>query len=119
MCARLVEVIVTLGSDMTTIEGQLAGAKPKTSTGDIVVILAPANDATRRFSPGLLTAQPDAQNRFGFNCGPGEYFLTALTRSQREKLTTPITNDYFKQDNQKFLRVKVKAGEKIKGVTLP
>lgn len=81
-------------------------------------MLAPANDATRRFSTGLLLLHPDAKGKFTFTCGPGEYFLATFTRAQREKLTTPITEDYFKQDNQKFQRVKVKAGEKLKGISL-
>ena len=117
--AKFGEVIVALGTDMATIEGQVADVKPRTPSRDVVVMLAPANDATRRFSPGVLTTQPDAQNRFVFACGPGEYFLTVVTRAEREKLPSRITEDYFKQDNQKFLRVKVKAGERLKGVTLP
>ena len=129
--AEFGDVLVTLGTDVATIEGQVSNAKPKTSpketktsAGDVVVMLAPANDATRRFSRGLLTVQPDAQGKFTFTCGPGEYFLAAFTRQQREKLTTPLTEDYFKQDNgagarQKFQRVKVRAGEKLKGLTLP
>ena len=64
-------------------------------------------------------SQPDPQGKFSFQCGPGEYFVTALTRAEIEKLKTPITEDYFKQDNQKFVRVKVAAGEKLKGVALP
>ena len=113
------EVLVTLGIDLATIEGALSETKPKTSPTNAVVILAPANDATRRFSRGLVMSQPDAQGKFSFQCGPGEYFVTALTRAEIEKLKTPITEDYFKQDNQKFVRVKVAAGEKLKGVALP
>ena len=125
--AEFGDVLVTFGSDVATIEGRVSNVgnvKPKTSNetktlpGDFVVMLAPANDATRRFSRGLLTAHPDGQGKFTFNCGPGEYFVTVLTRAQREKLTTPITEDYFKQDNEKFQRVKVRAGEKLKGLTL-
>ncbi len=129
--AEFGDVLVTLGTDVATIEGQVSNLKPKTSpnetktsAGDVVVMLAPANDATRRFSRGLLTVHPDAHGKFTFTCGPGEYFLAAFTRAQREKLTTPLTEDYFKQDNgagarQKFQRVKVRAGEKLKGLTLP
>jgi hypothetical protein len=129
MGADFGDVLVTFGSDVATIEGRVNKPKTspnqtKTSTGDVVVMLAPANDATRRFSRGLLTVHPDAQGTFSFNCGPGEYFLAAFNREQRAKLTTPITEDYFKQDNgagasQKFQRVKVRAGEKLKGLTLP
>ena len=120
------EVLVTLGTDMATIEGQLSNAQPKPAAGEtrmppgeMVVLLFPANEATRRFSPGLLTTHADEQGRFVFAAGPGEYFIAVLTRSQREKLTTPITEDFFNNENQKSLRVKVRAGEKLKGVTLP
>jgi hypothetical protein len=120
------DVLVTFGADMASIEGQVSNLKPKTppneaktSAADVVVMLAPANDATRRFSRGLLPVHPDAQGRFSFTCGPGEYFVAVFTRRQREKLTMPITEDFFKQDNQKFQRVKVRAGEKVKGLMLP
>jgi hypothetical protein len=118
-------VVVTLGTDLATIEGQVSDIKPKTSprntktsASDVVVMLAPASDATRRFSLGLVSLQPDAQGKFVFRCAPGEYFLAAFTRSQLAKLTTTITEDYFKQDNQKFQRVKVRAGERLKEVTV-
>ena len=118
-------VVVTLGTDLATIEGEVSDIKPNTlpsdskaSAGDVVVMLAPANDATRRFSPGLVSLHPDARGKFVFRCAPGEYFLAVFTRSQREKITTPITEDYFKQDNLKFQRVKVRAGEQLKGVAL-
>lgn len=117
--ARFGEVIVTLGSDMATIEGQVADLKPKPSLGDVVVMLAPANEATRRFSPGALTAQPDARGKFVFTCAPGEYFVAVFNRSQREKLTKPVTEDYFKQGSQNSQRVKLRGGEKLKGLTLP
>ncbi|HET8782300.1 MAG TPA: carboxypeptidase-like regulatory domain-containing protein [Pyrinomonadaceae bacterium] len=121
--AEFGDVLVTFGADVATIEGQVSNLKPKTSAADIVVMLAPANDATRRFSRGLLTVHPDAQGKFVFTCGPGEYFVAAFTRAQLAKLTTPITEGYFKQDNgasarQKFQRVKVRAAEKLKGLTL-
>ena len=122
--AKFSDVVITFGTDLASIEGQVSDLKPKTAPGerkiapgDVVVVLAPADDATRRFSPGLLTVHPDAQGRFIFACGPGEYFIAVIPRSQREKITMPITEEYFQQDNQKFLRVKVRAGEKLKGLT--
>lgn len=116
-------VVVTLGTDLATIEGQVSDIKPsprntKASASDVVVMLAPANDATRRFSPGLVSLHPDAQGKFVFRCAPGEYFVAVFTRSQLQKLTTPITEDYFRQDNLKLQRVKVRAGEQLKGVSL-
>jgi hypothetical protein len=122
--AQFGDILVTLGTDMASIEGQLSNPKPvageaKTRPGEMVVVLAPANDAMRRFSAGFQTSHPDKEGRFVFTCAPGEYFVAVFTRSQRENLTTPITEDYFKNDSEKFLRVKVRAGEKLKGVTLP
>lgn len=118
--AEFGDITVTLATDLATIEGQLnSDDKTTTRQRDVVVMLAPANDATRRFSPGVVTTQPDAQGRFVFACGPGEYFVAVFTRAQREKLTTPVAEDYFRKDNKKFVRVKVKAGEKLKGLTVP
>jgi hypothetical protein len=82
------------------------------------VILAPANDATRRLNRGLLIIQPDAKGKFVAKCAPGEYFLTAVTPAEIKNLAKPISEDYFKDNKQKFERVKVKAGEQLKGVML-
>jgi hypothetical protein len=87
-------VIVTVGTDVATIEGQLSDFKPKTSRREVIVTLAPANDATRRFGPALVTAHPDGEGKFVFTCGPGEYLVTVNNGTQQ--------------------RVTVKAGEKIK-----
>jgi hypothetical protein len=116
------DVAISLGTDFATIEGQLvipgASAK-KVEVRDAAVILAPANDTTRRFSRGLQTAQPDSAGKFVITCAPGEYFLTAITSAQIKQLAASIDEDYFKKNNEKFERVKVKAGEKLKGLTLP
>jgi hypothetical protein len=114
-------VTISLGTDFATVEGRLMvpDASPKkVELRDTVVILAPANDTTRRFSRDLLMAQPDAEGKFVITCAPGEYFLTAVTSGEIKQLASPIDEDYFKNDNQKFERVKVKAGEKIKGLTV-
>ena len=115
------DVVISLASDFATVEGQIAPpeASPKLNLQDAAVILAPANDATRRFSRGLITVQPDTQGKFVVNCAPGEYFLTAVTSAEIKKLAKPIDEDYFKEDNQKFQRLKLKAGEKVKGLSVP
>jgi hypothetical protein len=88
------EVVVTFATDVARIEGELTDFKPRKPSERLTVTLAPANDATRRFSPGVVTANADAQGRFAFSCGPGEYLVTVLNGPQR--------------------RVTVSAGEKIK-----
>ena len=123
------DIVIALATDFATVEGQLTrrqasqnaseNASPKLDLQDVVVILAPANDATRRLNRGLITVQPDAQGKFAVNCPPGEYFMTAVTSAEIKKLAKPIDEDYFKQDNQKIERVKVKAKEKVKGLTVP
>lgn len=115
------DVVIALATDFATVEGQLTRPEgsPKLDLQDVVVILAPASDATRRFNRGLITVQPDAAGKFVVNCAPGEYFLTAVTSAEIKKLAKPIDQNYFKEDNQKFERVKVKAGEKVKAVSVP
>ena len=88
------DVVVTFATDVATIEGELTDFKPRNSSERVIVTLAPANDATRRFSPGVVTAHANFQGKFVFNCGPGEYLVTVLNGNQR--------------------RVTVSAGEKIK-----
>jgi hypothetical protein len=113
-------VIIALASDFATIEGQLTRpeASPKLNLREAVVILAPANDATRRLGHGLTFAQPDARGKFAIACPPGEYFLTALTSGKIKSLASPIDEKYFKDDQQKFQRVTVKGNEKLKDLTL-
>ena len=115
------DVVISLATDFATVEGQIPRpeALRKLDLQQVVVILAPANDATRRLNRGLITVQPDTQGKFVVNCAPGEYFLTAVTAAEIKKLAKPIDEDYFKEDNQKFERMKLKAGEKVKGLSVP
>ncbi|HEX6043980.1 MAG TPA: carboxypeptidase-like regulatory domain-containing protein [Pyrinomonadaceae bacterium] len=115
------DVVIALATDFATVEGQLTrpAASSKLDLSQVVIILAAANDATRRFGRGLISAQADASGKFIMNCPPGEYFLTAVTPAEIKKLARPIDEDYFKRDNQRFQRVKVKAGEKLTGLTIP
>ena len=119
--SEIKDVVISVASDFATVEGQIARpeASPKLNLKDAVVILAPANDATRRSNRGLLTVQPDASGKFVVNCAPGEYFLMAVTSAEIKKLAKPIDEDHFKEDNQKFQRLKVKGGEKVKGLSVP
>jgi len=115
------DVVIALASDFATVEGQLTRpeASPKLDLQQTVVILAPANDATRRLNRGLITMQPDTEGKFIVNCAPGEYFLTAVTSAEIKKLAKPIDEDYFKEDNRKFQRLKLKGNEKVNGLSVP
>jgi len=62
--------------------------------------------------------QADAQGRFSFAGAPGEYFVTAFTSAQVKNLPGPLTDEYFQKDTQKYTRVKVRAAEKLKGLTI-
>ncbi len=110
------DVVITLASDFATVEGQLTQPEgsAKLDLEHAIVIVAPANEATRRFNGGLMTMQPDARGKFVFKCPPGEYFLLAVTAAEIKQLPKPMTEDYFKKDNQKFERLKVKGSEKVK-----
>jgi hypothetical protein len=85
---------------------------------DAVVVLAPANDATRRIGPELHTTEADAAGKFKLTCAPGEYFVVALTLAQLKKMP-PITDEYFKNDTRKFTRIKVRGAEKLTGLKIP
>jgi len=114
------DVVIALATDLASVAGRIAAPEgiPKLDLSDAVVIMAPANDATRRARPGLMSATADARGDFVIRCAPGEYFVTAVTSGELKKLAIPIGENYFKDDNQKFQRVKVKAGEKIKGLNV-
>ena len=116
----LEDVVVALASDFASIEGELtlSEGQAKRSLRDAVVVLAPANDATRRTQPELHTAQADVVGKFNFTCAPGEYFVVALTPAQLKNLPR-ITDEYFKNDTKKFMRIKVRSAEKLKDLKIP
>ncbi|HEU4432983.1 MAG TPA: carboxypeptidase-like regulatory domain-containing protein [Pyrinomonadaceae bacterium] len=124
--ADIEDVVVEIGTDFATIEGEVTfpqdqpvGSAKRTAR-DLVVVLAPATEATRRIGGGeLVMVQPDAQGRFALSCAPGEYFLTALGSAEIKSLPGPINDDYFKHDPKRFTRVKVRGAEKLKGLTIP
>ena len=113
------DVVVTIATDVARVEAQLKlpeGAIKK-SFADMLVIMAPANDVTRRFSRGRRILQPDAEGRITFNSAPGEYFITVLTPNQIKKQGAP-GDKYFEKDTEKFHRLKLRSGERVKGLTL-
>jgi len=113
-------VVVTLATDVATVAGTvtLPGASDKKSFSKVMVVLAPANDVTRRFGNRLLTFQPNEQGKFRFTCAPGEYYVAALTVSQVSKLPGTLTDDYFKQQKPPLRRITLRAGEKPEDVNL-
>ena len=114
------DVVVALATDFATVEGEITrpDVSAKQSLRDVVVVLAPATDPTRRVGGRFITSQADPQGKFTFTTPPGEYFVAALTPAQIKKITAPIDDDYFKKENQKFTRIKVRGAEKLKGVTV-
>jgi hypothetical protein len=112
------DVVVALGSDFASVEGELSASEgqSKRYLRDTVVVLAPANDATRRIEHQLHTTQPDVAGKFSLTCAPGEYFLVALTLAQLKNM--PVTDEYFKNDTRKFTRIKVRGGEKLTGLKI-
>lgn len=113
------DVVVALASDFASIEGELTLSERQAKRSlRAVVVLAPANDATRRIAPGLQTVQPDVGGKFNFTCAPGEYFVVALTPAQLKNLP-PISDEYFKNDTRKFTRIKVRAAEKLRDLKIP
>lgn len=133
--ANVGDVVFSLATDLATIEGEVALPKlqpqeqqdgredgePKRAVRDVIVVmLAPATEATRRIRGGEpLIVQADAQGKFSFSCAPGEYFVTALSSAQIKALPSPINDEFFKHDGKRFTRVKVRSAEKLKGLSIP
>lgn len=118
--AGLEDVTVTLATDFARVEAQLKlpeGASKK-SFADVVVVVAPANDVTWRFSLGPRILQPNAEGKISFTSAPGEYFIATLTPAQVKKLGAPVDKKYFEKDTDKFLKIKLRGGEKTKLLTL-
>ena len=91
----------------------------KEPVNDLTVILAPANEATNRFSFGTRKVKADARGKLVFKSGPGEYLIAALPAAEYKKIESQISNQWFEKNAHKFLRIKVRAGEKIKGLAVP
>lgn len=116
----LEDVVVALASDFASIEGELmlSEGQSKRSLHDAVLVLAPANDATKKIESEIYSTQADVAGRFNFTVAPGEYFLVALTWSQLKNMP-PITDEYFKNETKKFTRIKVRGAEKLTGLKIP
>jgi len=114
------DVVVTLATDLASVEGQvtLPEGPAKQSLSDVIVVIVPANDVTRRFGGGTRTMQPGARGKLTFTSAPGEYFITALTKAQYDKLAPQLNYEYFDKNAEVFQRLKLRAGEKTKGLTL-
>lgn len=107
------DVVISLATDFANVEGQIALAE-KQPASDVVVIIAPANDVTSRFTSGPQTVQPDAQGKISFKSAPGEFLLAAMTMAQYKKIVPQFNYEYFEKNAAKFQRIKLRAGEKLK-----
>ncbi len=114
------DVVISFATDFASIEGEIAPAagQGKHRVVEATVVLAPATDAMRRILTEPRIEHSDAQGRFAFTVPPGEYFVMALMPAQIKTLP-PLNDDYFKTENKKLTRVKVRGGEKLKGVKIP
>jgi hypothetical protein len=113
------DVAVSLATDFASIEGKLvlSEGQSKRALRDAIVVLAPANDTTRRITSKPHTVQADVEGRFNFTCAPGEYFVVALTPAQLKNLA--LTDEYFRNDTKKFMRIKVRGADKLKELKIP
>jgi hypothetical protein len=114
------DVEVTLADDLARVEGHVTLPKggAKLSAGDLIVIVAPANDLTERFNNSRIV-DADEKGKIAFRSGPGEYLIAALPASEYEKIEPRISNTYFEKNADKFLRIKLRAGEKVKALAVP
>ena len=112
------EVEVTLARDFARVEGQIS--MPEGSAKQpLTVILAPATEVTRRFNSGMRTLESDAKGKIVFRSAPGEYLVAALPTSDYEKIVPHINYKYVDKNADKFLRIKLRAGEKVKALAVP
>ena len=114
----LEDVVVTLATDFARVEGHVTPPAKRTAS-DAVVLIAPANEWTRRFTTGIKTVPTNAEGKFVFKSGPGEYLIMAVTAAEYKKLEPKLSNDYVDKNAEKFVRIKLTAGEKKKGLTVP
>lgn len=112
------DVVVTLATDLARVEGQVMLPHGEL-LADLTVIVAAADDVTRRFSSGSRTLQAGAKGKIVFDSAPGEYLIAALPSAEYEKIQSEISNEYFEKNAEKFLRIKVCAAETIKALAIP
>lgn len=108
------DIVVTLATDLASVEGQVM-----LPDGDMTVIVAPANEVTRRFNAGTRILEAGAQGKIVFRSAPGEYFIAAVTTAEYKTIASQIHNEYFDKNPDKFLRIKLSAGDKIKDLRVP
>ncbi|HET8782680.1 MAG TPA: hypothetical protein VFM63_09690, partial [Pyrinomonadaceae bacterium] len=116
------DVVVTLATDLAGVKGQLSlpeAAAERLAAGDVTVIVAPADEATNRFNPGTRTLPAGAKGQIDFRSPPGEYLIAALTTAEYKTIESQISNEYFEKNVDKFLRIRLRAGEKVKDLRVP
>jgi hypothetical protein len=91
----------------------------KDALDDLTVIVAPADEATRRFNAGSRELPADGKGNIIFSSPPGEYLVAAITKAEYKNIRSEISNEYFDKNAEKFLRIKLRAGETTKGLLVP
>ncbi len=114
------DVVVTLATDLVSVEGQLMLPEAEQLTGgDVTVVMAPANEVTGRFNPGTRTLPAGAKGKVAFRSPPGEYLIAAIMTADYKTIAPQFDNEYFAKNAEKFLRIKLSAGEKVKDLRVP
>jgi len=116
------DVVVTIATDLASVEGQVVmpeATAEQQSGGYARVLIAPADEATLRFSSGTRTVQADANGKVVFRSAPGEYFIAALSADNYLAVESQISNEFFQKNAEKFLRIKLRAGEQVKNLRVP
>jgi hypothetical protein len=111
------DVVVTLATDLASVEGRTT--LTEAAVEELSVIIAPANEATRRFNPGTRRLTAGAKGRVEFRSPPGEYLIAATPTADYKTIAPQINKEYFARNADKFLRLKLSAGEKIKDLRVP
>jgi hypothetical protein len=114
------DVVVTLATDLASVEGQLMLPEAEQLTGgNVTVVMAPANELTNRFNPGTRTLPAGAKGKIAVRSPPGEYLIAAFMTADYGTIAAQFNNEYFAKSADKFLRVKLSAGEKINDLRVP
>lgn len=111
---------VTLGMDLAVLEGKIVTprANQKRTSKGIVIVLVPAETTGPNFNKSMRSFLAATDGSFTIKCGPGEYILVAMTENQINQLSGPPSEKYFLENRSIGQRVKVKAGENLKGLML-
>lgn len=111
---------VTLDADLAVLEGKVLTPKAdqKKASKDVVIILVPAEVSGPNVNKPMRSFLTASDGSFTIKSGPGEYLVVAMTKSQINQLSGPLSQKYFTENKSIRQRIKVKAGENLKGLIL-